>query len=87
MCTNFNAIKGANGRRYLVVDMNPCHTDDFKYFGELRDKCYNDSTARVFFCFLYKRDVSKFNSLEIPMTKSKQDLCADLLSPLEQFKK
>jgi hypothetical protein len=85
--TNFNAIKGANGRRYCVLDINPNRMNDFEYFGSIRDNCYNDECGYAFFCYLYDYDINNFNSLDIPVTQSKKDSCADLLSPLEKFLK
>jgi hypothetical protein len=85
--TNFNAIKGANGRRYLALDMNASKMNDFKYFDYIRDNCFNKEFGEAFFSYLYEIDTSNFNSLDIPITKSKRDLCADLLSPLKQFLK
>ncbi len=39
--TNSN-LKGVNGRRYLVCDLSSKHLDDFKYYANLRNKCFND---------------------------------------------
>ncbi len=33
--TNFNALKGANGRRFVVCDINPSKMNDFKYLKTL----------------------------------------------------
>ena len=38
--TNSN-LKGVNGRRYLVCDLSSKHLDDFKYYANLREKCFN----------------------------------------------
>jgi len=85
--TNFNAIKGANGRRYMALDMNVSKMNDFKYFDYIRNNCFNKEVGEAFFSYLYEIDTSNFNSLDIPITKSKRDLCADLISPLEKFLK
>jgi hypothetical protein len=85
--TNFNAIKGANGRRYLALDMNVSKMNDFKYFDYIRDNCFNKEVGEAFFTYLYEIDTSSFNSLDIPITQAKRDLCADLISPLEKFLK
>lgn len=85
--TNFNSIKGANGRRYLVCDVNPCKMNDFEYFDNIRKNCFNDEIGYAFFSFLCSRDISKYDSFKIPSTKAKQDLCADLLQPIEKFLK
>ena len=85
--TNFNAIKGADGRRYLVLDVSPVKMNDFKYFANIRDNCFNDEIGKAFYCYLMEIDTKHFNSLDIPMTASKSAMCADLLSPLEKFLK
>jgi hypothetical protein len=84
---NFNSIKGANGRRYVVLDINPSRMNDFKYFAHIRDSCFNDEVGHAFYCYLLERDTSEFNSGDIPVTQAKKDLCADLLHPHEKFLK
>ena len=85
--SNYNAIKGANGRRYLVCDINPEKQNNFKYFENIRNNCFNNDVGHALFCFLKEIDTSKFNSLSIPDTKAKLDLCADLMTPVEKFLK
>jgi hypothetical protein len=85
--TNFNSIKGANGRRYYCADINPRYMNDHKYFGYLREQCFNDIVGHAFYCYLMEYDTTNFNSLDYPVTQAKRDLCADLLSPLEKFMK
>jgi hypothetical protein len=72
--TNHGAIKSANGRRYLVCDINPTKMNDFDYFTKLRT-CFKEI------------DTTSFKSLEIPITQAKQDICAELISPLEKYLK
>lgn len=71
----------------MVCDINPCKMNDFVYFSHLRDNCFNAECGYAFFCYLSEIEFSEFNSLDIPVTQSKKDLCADLLSPLEKFLK
>ena len=85
--TNHNAIKSANGRRYFVADINPRKLNDFEYFGNIRNQCFNDSVGQAIYCYLMEIKTDDFNSLNMPQTKAKKDLCADLLSPLEKFLK
>lgn len=85
--TNVNAIKGAHGRRYVVLDCNPSKMNDFKYFKDIRDSCFNNDVGYAFFAYLYEVNVTNFNSLNIPITQSKKDLTADLLKPIEKFLK
>ncbi|MBS0284308.1 MAG: hypothetical protein JSS15_07795, partial [Proteobacteria bacterium] len=85
--SNFNAIKGANGRRYLVADINASYQNNHKYFANIRKHCFNDSTGHAIYCYLYEIDTNNFNSLDLPETQNKLDLIADLMTPLEKFLK
>jgi transposase len=85
--TNHNAIKGANGRRYLVLDLCAKYLEDFKFFKHLREQCFNNEVGHAFYCYMMEQDVSDFDSMIIPMTRNKIDLCVELLRPLEKFLK
>jgi hypothetical protein len=61
--------------------------NDFEYFDNIRQNCFNIECGYAFFCYLFDHDITNFNSLDIPVTQSKKDSCADLLSPLEKFLK
>ena len=87
ICTNYNAVKGANGRRYLVCDINPEKQNDFAYFKNILDNCLNDDTGRAIYCYLCEIYTKDFNSLNMPETKAKLELCVDLLAPIEKFLK
>ena len=84
--TNSN-LKGVNGRRYLVCDLSSKYMDDFVYYGNLRNNCFNDEVGKAFFCYLMEINIDNFNSLDLPETKSKLSIIADLLSPIEKFLK
>jgi hypothetical protein len=84
--TNSN-LKGVNGRRYLVCDLSSKHLDDFKYYANLRDKCFNDIVGHAFYCYLMEINVDNFNSLDMPETKSKNAIISELLPPIEKFLK
>ena len=79
--TNFNAIKGANGRRYLVCDINPCKMNDLKYFDHLRKTCFNDEVGHAFFCYLYEIDTTKFQSMDMPATSAKRIYARNYCNP------
>ena len=80
-------MKGVNGRKYLVVDLSSKRLDDFIYFGNLRNKCFNDIVGHAFFCYLMEINVDNFNSLDMPETKNKLSLISELLPPIEKFLK
>jgi hypothetical protein len=84
--TNSN-LKGVNGRRYLVCDLSSKRLDDFKYYGNLRNKCFNDIVGHAFYCYLMEINVDNFNSLDMPETKNKLAIISELLPPIEKFLK
>jgi hypothetical protein len=84
--TNSN-LKGVNGRRYLVCDLSSKRLDDFKYYGNLREKCFNDIVGHAFYCYLMEINVDNFNSLDMPETKNKLAIISELLPPIEKFLK
>lgn len=85
--SNFNAIKGANGRRYLVTDINTSFQNNHEYFANIRKHCFNDITGHAIYCYLCEIDTENFNSLDMPETQNKLDLIADLMTPIEKFLK
>jgi len=85
--SNFNAIKGANGRRYVVLDINTQYQNNTAYFKKIRDNCYNNKVGHAIYCYLYEIDTKKFNALEIPETQNKLDLVVELMTPVEKFLK
>jgi hypothetical protein len=82
-----SALKGINGRRYLVLDLLSKYLDDFQYYGNLRKVCFNDEVGKAFYCYLKEIDTENFNSLDLPETKNKMEIIAELLTPLEKFLK
>ena len=85
--SNFNAIKGANGRRYVVLDINPSYQNNTAFFKNIRTNCFNDNVGRAIYCYLCEVDTDNFNSLDIPETQNKLDIIADLMTPIEKFMK
>ncbi|MBS1736181.1 MAG: hypothetical protein JSS98_06175 [Bacteroidetes bacterium] len=85
--SNFNAIKGANGRRYLVADINTSYQNDHKFFANIRKHCFNDATGHAIYCYLCEINTDNFNSLDLPETQNKLDLIVDLMTPVEKFLK
>ena len=73
-----STLKGINGRRYLVVDLSSKYMDDLQYYGRLRSLCFNDVVGKAFFCYLKEIDTESFLSSEIPETKNKADIVAEL---------
>lgn len=87
MIVTNSRLKGVNGRRYLVVDLSSKRLDDFVYYGNLRDMCFNDEVGLAFYCYLMEINIDNFNSLDMPETKNKLALISELLPPIEKFLK
>lgn len=85
--TNFGSIKGSNGRRYLVCDMNVSKKDDYKYFKNIREKCFNDEVACAMYNYLIEIDTSNFDSFKVPMTKAKRLDISNKLPLIQKFLK
>eukprot|EP01038_Epipyxis_sp_PR26KG_P018189 gene18189-25585_t len=85
--TNHKALKRPDGRRYFIVDLNTKYQGNFKYFEQLRQKCFNHHVGLAFYCYLMEIDVSKFKSHEMPITDNKKDAIVELLTPIEKFLK
>jgi len=83
--TNHKAVKRPDGRRYYVVDINTKYCNDHEYFGELRDTCFNEKVGYAFYNYLLELD--DFKTLEMPETRAKLNMIADLLTPIEKFLK
>ena len=85
--TNKTSLRGIDGRRYFVLDLNPCRMNDFEFYKNLKDKCFNVKVGEAFFAYLMEIDTKDFNPFKYPETKNKMDLIVDLLTPVENFLK
>lgn len=84
--TNFD-LKGAHGRRMVVLEINPKYLNNFAFFEKIREECFNDEVGHAFFCYLKEIDTTNFKSNIIPETKKKRDLYIHLLPAPEKFLK
>lgn len=85
--TNHKAIKRPDGRRYFMVTLNTKYCNNHKFFAKLRNACFNEKVGYAFYNYLMELDTDDFNSLDMPETRAKLDVIADLLSPIEKFLK
>lgn len=77
---NHEAIKESQGRRYFIVDVSTVHETDHEYFGNLRSKCFKKEVAEAYYNYLLTIDTTNFESQrDMPETKSKKNVIADLL--------
>ena len=83
--TNCNAVKDSDGRRYFICDLNTKYKNDDKYWNKLYNSCFNNDTGKAFYLMMLDRDISKYNSLIMPVTENKKLSLADRLNPLYKF--
>ena len=80
ICTNVEAVKHSEGRRYFILDINTEYKDNTKYWSNLYDTCFNDKVGEAFFSYMQTIDVSNFKSQgDMPLTRAKLDAFAKLL--------
>jgi hypothetical protein len=83
--TNNEAIKGADGRRYMCLDVSSKRYQDEKYWVNLHKTCFNDEIGEAFYSYLLERDISNFNNRVCPLTQNKKDALINLLNPVYKF--
>lgn len=85
LSNNATPIKIENGdRRYVVSVVSDKYKGDRDYFKRLCNS-FNDGFYENLFTFFMKRDVSKFEPENIPMTEAKKDLMEASKSSYELF--
>lgn len=87
ICTNSDAIKNSEGRRYFVCDLNTKYKGNNQYFDDLYENCFNDQVGKAFYQYMLSIDCSKFNPQKMPETKAKAIAQSDRLHSLFKFLK
>ncbi len=85
ICTNQDAVKSSEGRRYFICDLSTKYKGNDKYFNDLYDTCFTDEVGKAFFQYMLKVDVKKFNPQKMPETKAKNISHSDRLHSLFKF--
>ncbi len=75
--TNVESIKDSDGRRYIILDLNPSRKDDYKYFEYIIKECFNDKVGEAFFSYLLTKitdeECNKFyGQRDFPLTENKK---------------
>lgn len=84
--TNVNAIQHSEGRRYYILDLSTRRKDDYKYFGNIKAKCFNNKVGEAFFAYMMEVNVEGFNAQkDMPESQKKRDAIAERLDPVYQF--
>ena len=58
--TNVDGLKDSGGRRIMIMPVSNCHVDDFEYFANIRNKCFNLEVGEAFYSYMMELDVSNF---------------------------
>lgn len=90
--TNVESIKDSNGRRYIILDLNPSHIEDYDYFENIKTKCYNMTIGEAFFSYLMTKitdeQSKKFlGQRDFPDTSNKRLTISNLLHSSYKFLK
>ena len=90
--TNVDSIKDSNGRRYVILDLNPSRVGDYEYFKKLKDNCFNLTVGEAFFSYLMTHitdeESNKFlGQRDFPETMNKRLTIANLLHSSYKFLK
>ena len=78
--TNREALKNADGRRYVILDLSTKLKGNKVYWDKLYETRFNDKVGEAFYRFLLERDTHKFDSQRFPVTLAKSESIADRLN-------
>jgi hypothetical protein len=97
---NFLCIEGRNDRRYCIQEADSCKVGDKTYFNKLNidlgneplnrrltkeEKIHSGKVAKTFFHFLMKRDLTGFDTRNIPQTELLKHTKIACTPPLVNF--
>lgn len=72
-------------RRYMVTTTSNKYAGDYEYFNKLAQVINHPEFYQQLFTFFMNCDISNWNSRNIPMTESKENIQQSSLSPFELF--
>lgn len=84
LCSNNDAIKDDDGRRYFILDIDNKHIGDHSYYNALY-KAFNKESGKAFFNYVCSYDITDFNSQIFPVTQNKLDAYTKRLDPVYKF--
>ena len=85
LCSNNDAIKDDDGRRYFILDISVEHIGDHAYYQNLYENVMNDQVGEAFFNVLINVDLTDYNPQVFPLTKSKIDSINMRLDSVSRF--
>jgi hypothetical protein len=71
---DFASIIEKNDRRYVCLEASDCRRGDKQYFKMLVDKLMNPEAGKHIFHYLLRKDLSEFDTRDIPSTSYKREL-------------
>ena len=87
LCSNNDAIKDDDGRRYFILDIATHRVGDVNYYNRLYSSCFNDKVGEAFFHYLHSISTEGFNPQTFPMTNAKRDSLTKRLDVVYKFLK
>ena len=90
--TNVESIKDSDGRRYIILDLNPSRVGDYEYFKTLKEKCFNKAVGEAFFSYLMTKITDEesqkfYGQKDFPDTSNKLLAISNLLHSSYKFLK
>ena len=85
LCSNNDAIKDDDGRRYFILDIATHKVGDRQYYDKLYNDCFNDEVGEAFFNYVYAIPTENFNPQAFPITQSKMDSLSKRLDIVYKF--
>jgi len=85
LCSNNDAIKDDDGRRYFILDINTAMIGKHDYYTRLYKNIMCPEVGEAFFQFVAKLDVRDFNPQDFPLTQSKMESINKRLDSVARF--
>jgi hypothetical protein len=86
--TNCESIKDSHGRRIVIMPVNNSKMNDYEYFGNIRDNCFNMEVGEIFYSYMMTIDVTNFYAQkQFPETDAKRIAISELLPSHMKFLK
>ena len=90
--TNVEALKDSQGRRIIILDINPSRLGDYNFFETLKRNCFNDKVGEAFYSYLMTKitdnEIENFNAQrDFPKTKNKLLAISNQLNSVYKFLK
>ena len=86
--TNVDAIKDSHGRRIFMPPISTKRINDHVYFGNIRNKCFNNNIGEAFYSYMMEINTENFNAQkDMPETRNKLNAIASRLDSIYLFLK